>query len=287
MMSSNSLFKFLALGAVVVTAAACAYTMDKEFQELTVRTTGAQNSVCDVWADNIRYKFHPPETRNVKNSKQDLVIHCYAPGNRERKVVIKAEYSDYKYRNLLTGVLPGVFVDYTSGALFTYPSVVDIDFSHISPSMMPPPQHNNLDILDHEQFHLEEFRPGSPQLNSDRYRTEQPLLRRVRPGSELDSYSASGFTGDATSGGLDEKSDLMRVINNLSDELDPSDPPTPVLEMQPRPQVTIIESRDVMDDSTETPAAEGLADEMGDPMSEESLDGGDDNAPVQLVPNRQ
>ncbi|MFN3701205.1 MAG: hypothetical protein ACK4VI_06755 [Alphaproteobacteria bacterium] len=286
MMSSGSVFKFLALGAVVITAAACAFTMDKDFQPLTVRTTGAQNSVCDVWADNVRFKFYPPETRNVKNSKENLVIHCYAPGNRERKVIIKPEYSKYAYGNILTGVIPGVIVDYTSGAMFKYPRAIDIDFSHMPPTTMPAPQHNNLDILDHSEHNLEEFRPGWPQLNSDRHRTEQPLMRRVRPGSELDSYSASGFTGGRASGGLDEKSDFMRVINNLSGDETPADIPTPVLEMQERPQVTIIESRDVLDDATETPDQNGLTDDFGDPM-EMGDDSGDGSAPMQLIPTRR
>lgn len=238
--------------------AACAYTLDREYQAVTLRTTGAQNSVCDVWADKIRYKFYPPETRNLKNAPSDLVIKCFAAGNRYREVIIKPNISGNTYKNIVNGLAPGVFVDYTSGAMFMYPDIIDIDFSHMPATAMSPPAHNNTDILNPEYNYLEEFKPGHPRMNEDRFQKEYPLQRRIRPGSDKDAYSDSqAYSSSASSSSnTDEKGDLMQVFENLGPSMNPSEPESEVLPTGPEDQsdlsgnspveTIVIESNDVM-----------------------------------------
>lgn len=202
---------------------ACAYAVDKGYQPLTIRTPGAQNAVCDVWAGKVRYRFHPPSTRNVRNSKEDMTVHCYAPGNRERKVVIRPAIADSFAGNVVTGFVPGAGWDYASGAMFAYPDVVEVDFTNMKPTHMPPPVHNNPDNLQPEDYLLEEFRPNVPYLNSDRFREPVPLRRRVVPGSDADFYSDGSDGGSAAAGSFSaqgnvpDKGDLMSVIDSLGD----------------------------------------------------------------------
>jgi len=227
---TSFLLTFVMLGA-------CAYAVEKGYQPLTIRTPGAQNAVCDVWADNVRYRYYPPATRNVKNSKEDLIVHCLAPGNRERKVVIRPEIADSFAGNVVTGFVPGASWDYASGAMFTFPDVVEVDFSAMEPRAMPPPVHNNPDNLQPEDYILEEFGPTVPYMNSDRYRKPLPLQRRAVPGSEDDFYSDSGFDDDASAGssfssqsGAPDKGDLMSVIDSLGSDMAPTPTSDAVLE---------------------------------------------------------
>lgn len=226
---TSLLLTFVMLGA-------CAYVVEKGYQPLTLRTPGAQDAICDVWADKIRYRFHPPSTRNVKNSREDLVVHCFAPGNRERKIVIRPAIADSFAGNAVTGFVPGAAWDFASGAMFTYPDTVDVDFTTIKPKPMPLPVHNNPDNLQPEDFTLEEFRPGKSYLREDKFRKPIPLKRRVPPGSEGDYYSdgsqsdAAAETSFPAEGPVPDKGDLMSVIDNLGSEMTPTSQSEAVLE---------------------------------------------------------
>lgn len=204
------MFKKTSILVSLIALGACAYTMDKEFQPLTIRTPGAKNAVCMVNAANINYKFYPPQTRNIKKSNNDVTIDCMAPGNRERRVVIRPNIEDSFYGNVVNGMVPGGAVDYASEAMFGYPDVVNVDFSHAKPRPMPLPAHNYEDTLQPESYYLEEFRPGAPSMNADKFEKPIPLLRRAAPGSAEDSYS-----DEYHGAGSGDKGDLMRVMNAL------------------------------------------------------------------------
>lgn len=211
----------------VLLIASCAYVVDKSYQQLTIRTPGAKNSECDVYADKVRYKFYPPETRNIKNSPDDLVIECMAPGNRDRRVVFESNISKYTSASLVTGFVPGVLWDYASESAFTYPSVVTIDFRNMPPRPSPLPAHNYEDTLQPDNFDLEEFRPGAPRLNSDKYEIRIPLIKRGEAGDGFSSSSVSGDSDAATyTGPYQDKADLMKVIQSTGAGSD-SAPATP------------------------------------------------------------
>lgn len=216
------MLKHIAILTTLGFLAACAYTFDREYQAVTLRTTGAKDAVCDVWAAKIRYKYYPPQTRNLKNAPEDLVIKCYAPGNRSREVVIQPRIEDSTYGNVVNGLVPGVIVDYTSGSMFGYPDSIDIDFTHIPYSTMPQPAHNNTDIMNSDKYYLEEYRPGEPRMNNDRFEKDYPLQRRSRAGSgNSDYYDSSLNQNDNVSSA--EKGELNRVLGDLAGEPDYTD----------------------------------------------------------------
>lgn len=189
-------FKKYLLLMPIVALSACAYTLDEAHQEVEIRTPGAHDAVCVVSANKIKYKFYPPQKRLLPNSKEDLIIDCKAPGNRDRLVVIRPRISNNTFGNVATGIVPGSTWDYASGAMFTYPDVIEVDFTgmKIKPSAMPA--HNNPDIRQPEDYDLEEFKSGSPRMNEDKHRKSVPIQKRVVPGSEADAFDR-GFQLDS------------------------------------------------------------------------------------------
>ena len=259
------MLKNTSLLLIFVMLGACAYAVDKGYQPLTIRTPGAQDAVCDVMANKVRYRFYPPATRNVKNSKEDLIVHCLAPGNRERKVVIRPDIADAFAGNVVTGFIPGASWDYASGAMFRYPDTVDVDFTTMKPKPMPGPVHNNPDNIQPEEYRLEEFRPNTSYLHEDQYRKPLPLQRRVAPGSAGDRYS-DGAQGDNSAEGsfssqapVPDKGDLMSVIDNLGRDMAPTSQSDAVLEDNdgglPYPQPSVIDNtaRDIATPSEPMP----------------------------------
>lgn len=199
-------------------------------QPLTVLTPGASNAQCSVYIDGLRYKFRPPQTISIPKSKENLVVDCLAPGNRHKKTYIEAEIEKSFYGNVATGIIPGAAWDYTSNAMFKYPDTVEVNFENTPVRSENLPAHNNPDIRQPEDYMLEEFRPGTPRLNSDRYNAPTEIQHRERGGS-IDSSFTSGHRSEtdpqAAMPAMD-KGDLMNVIDNLgSSNIDPAGPPAP------------------------------------------------------------
>ncbi len=171
--------KYFALAAVLVLSS-CAYAIDGSIQDVTFVTPGAHGARCDVYANNFHFRVNPPETISLPRSKEDLRINCLAPGNREREVIIETAISNTSRWNALNGVLPGTLWDRASGALFAYPSYIEIDFRHIEVKPGPMPAHDNPDIKQLDNRRLEEFSHSSPRLNSDRAVEVPPLIKTQR-----------------------------------------------------------------------------------------------------------
>ena len=215
----------------LVALSSCAYMTDESTQELTITTPGALNAECDVYVDNYRYKFVPPQTRFIFKSKEDLIVDCIAPGNRHKKLVFKPAIQTSTYMNAATGVVPGGLWDYASGAMFHYPREIEVDFTNVIAKPMPLPPHNAPDIIQPEAYQLEEFRPGLPRMTGDLDRAPIALEKRRRGQNPYDPVSSTGGMSSATApvplqGGSDVvlgKGDLMSVI----DRLDPSVGPSP------------------------------------------------------------
>ncbi len=221
--------KLLLLSGSLLALGACADLVEGQLQPLTVVTPGAQNAMCVVYTDNIKYRVRPPDTIRINKSSEDLVVDCRAPGNRNQTVVIPAAVSGLTLAgNLPTGLVPGASYDYASGAMFQYPKIVSVDFTGMPVTPEDLPAHNNPDIRQPETYDLEEFLPSSPRLNADKYAIPIELRRRERQ----EVYSDPGFVyGDNNAAG---KADLIKVINATPDQLNPagvavtSDVPAPV-----------------------------------------------------------
>lgn len=215
--------RFLFLGTIV-TLGACAYAIDDSVQELTVLTPGAKDALCFVSIDDLRYKFRPPQTQWVSKSRKNMTVDCLAPGNRRKKIEIESDIEKTTFGNVATGVVPGAAWDYASGAMFRYPDTVEVNFVNTPVRGEDMPAQNNPDIRQPEDYLLEEFRPASPRMNSDRYE-EAPVIRKREAGAKSSTITTNvsdSIQSDAATPVMD-KGELMNVIQDLGvDVVDPS-----------------------------------------------------------------
>ena len=220
-------YRFL-LFTTLIALGACSYTMDEHIQDLRIVTPGAHGAVCYAYVDKLKYKFRPPQTLNISKSDEDLIVDCLAPGNRRKEVVIKAQIEQSVYANALTAGAGAVW-DYSSGAMFKYPDVVEVNFENMPSRAEDLPAQNKPDIKQPEEYVLEEFKPGSPRMNADRYQQESEILRREKPGAGDGSLSSGYRASDGeivpSQGNSMDKGDLMNVIESVGpDAMNPAAP---------------------------------------------------------------
>lgn len=223
-------YKVLLLSSLIVLGA-CSYVKDKHIQDLTVTTPGAHGALCYVYVDGLKYKFRPPQTLSISKSKENLVLDCLAPGNRRKEVIISPQIARSTYGNVAT-LGAGAAWDYASGAMFKYPDIVEVNFVNTPVRPEGMPAQNNPDILQPEEYPLEEFRPGNLRMNEDRYKQAPQIMKRVRD-AEMDSslttgYGAPDIDPNAPPSDSMDKSDLMNVIEDLgAGNINPSGEPAP------------------------------------------------------------
>lgn len=220
--------KIIPLIPTVILLASCAYAVDTAVQDITIRTPGAEDAVCYMYVEGVRYRMHPPQTTSIKRSKEDLIVDCLAPGNRRKKEVIEPAYADSAAGNVVTAGA-GLAWDFASGALFQYPDVVEVSFIGVPVGPAFIPAQNNPDIRQPEEYILEEFRPGQPRLNEDKDKIPTVFVKRGETAAAESSTETGAFTesGKATM----DKGDLKTVIDSYAGELNPaaSDGPTPII----------------------------------------------------------
>jgi hypothetical protein len=215
--------RFLFLPLVLILGA-CAYTLDGQTQEVTIMTPGAEDSLCYVYVDDLKYTYHPPQTIRLFKSKEDLRIDCLAPGNRRKSLTVAPTLAKSAAGNILNGVIPGTAWDYTSGSMFEYPGLIEITFFDIPVRPEDLPAQNNPDIKQPEEYRLEEFNAAQPILNEDRNTPAlAPLKKRERG-------TASSSTEYITEGSGPDKGDLQNVtvINPPADAPPAADVPVPL-----------------------------------------------------------
>jgi hypothetical protein len=170
----------------------CAYAFESQLQDVRIETPGAYNARCIVDVDGFRYKFNPPETVNIKKSKEDMLIDCRAPGNRTRTMTISPRDSEVSNYNFAHGYVLGGAVDYISGAAFQYPDIILVDFTGMENIPEDLPAHNAPDVIQPEEYDLEEFLPSQPRLNSDRYAVPNEIQKRERQPQNFYETNAFG-----------------------------------------------------------------------------------------------
>jgi len=183
--------RILTLPIATLILSSCAYTLDTSFQDIEIKTPGAENAVCYTFIDDVRYRVFPPQKITITKSKENLEIDCLAPGNRRKKVIIEPVYSDHAALNLTTGGVTALW-DYASKALYQYPEIVYVDFTHTPVKPMPLPAQNNPDVQRPEDYPLEQFSPGKARLNSD---SHAPTEIRIRDRG-MPKDAEEGFVGD-------------------------------------------------------------------------------------------
>ena len=180
--------KSLAFGAVFILSS-CAYSIDSTIQEVTFVTPGAFGVKCDVYAQDFHHQVRPPQTINIGRGYKSLDIKCAAPGNRRKEVTIEAKLSKTSAWNVFNGVIPGALWDGASGALFTYPPYIEIDFTNVPVKRADVPRHNNPDIIPPHAHQLEEIKPSVEPLRSDS--PVEPLEKIRREPSSVQAFEGA------------------------------------------------------------------------------------------------
>lgn len=193
----------LALLSSVFLVGACAYTTKASHQDITFLSLDAQDAKCLVYVNKVKYQVWPPQTINIKKSSKTMKVECHAPGNRNLMI----EVAPSMEKVALWGTPIGVAWDYASQSLFSYPSVIAIDFSQQTLRPFMPPKHNNKDIRQPESYDLEEFLPKEQRLNSDKDKKSSRLLRR---GEGNDGWEDKERENNVdTDFSFDEQTDIM------------------------------------------------------------------------------
>lgn len=203
--------KTVLLCSSVLLLGACGYAVESSNQDISFITPGAEDALCYVHVNDVKYKVYPPQVLNIKKSDEDMIIICNAPGNRTREMDVPASMT----KRALWGTPAGMAWDYASQSLFYYPSVIAIDFSQEALVPNKLPKHNNKDIKQPEEYDLEEFLPASPRLNSDKYDVKTPLLRKGDTYSD-EAVNDMELSDDAAP--VSDKGDLQDVIDDLTTE---------------------------------------------------------------------
>lgn len=194
------------VGCSVVGLSACAYTVETSHQDITFTTPGAEYAQCDVFVDKLRYQVNPPQKLNIMKSGSDMEVHCVAPGNRVKSITVPSSFAS----RTVWGTPAGMAWDYASDTMFSYPSVIAVDFSQEAIVANQPPRHNSAEIAQPEDYNLEEYLPGEPRLNSDRFKKPQTLQRRDDLEKGLESVAETPINEPKAL--TPDKSDLEKTV---------------------------------------------------------------------------
>lgn len=145
----------------------CGTVLDRSVQDVTLVTPGAYEASCTL--DNgTRYKMSTGETRTIMKSHHDLVIDCYADGNRRQTRTIPSGWSTgATVANTATGILPGMTYDHFSGGLYEYPSVIVVDFMGHPKTGFETPSYHNKDAPNPYDQAIEDYGPTTPRIEND------------------------------------------------------------------------------------------------------------------------
>ena len=205
--------KYLLLLSAISILGGCAYVAEGSVQEVEIRTPGANNAECNVFVKGLKHPVNPPAKVNLLNSHEILVVDCKAPGNRRQVVHIKPGLANAGYLNV-SNAGAGFVWDHLSGAMYKYPPVIEVNFENTPVKPQPLPAQNNPDIRQPEDYPLEEFMPGAPKLNDDKYRQDTEIRRRQTSGFGMDDAAmAPDPFSEPTSGqfggkGLDDQASM-------------------------------------------------------------------------------
>ena len=231
--------RLLASAAIIFTLSACASALQSATQDVTVLTPGAHESVCFLDNGATRYRAWPPETIKISKRPGELKVRCLADGNRERTVVVPVDHEDVVLANATNGFLPGMFIDYHTGAMFVYPDTITVDFTDIPERSMGRPAYDLYLLKNPDLYGMEEFRPGRSALIHDMYAEPVELEKRdfatdkqattssstssAVPAASSMSPAASGQDGaDAGAGGNTTSSQSSSdVTSQLTRQMNP------------------------------------------------------------------
>lgn len=177
--------------------ASCATLIDGQSQNVTILTPGATEAECTL--DNgIRYMVASGETIQIMRNESDIVVECYAAGNRYRKMSIESDGNKWAIGNIATGVVPGVTFDHFAKGLYEYPETITVDFVGVPTLGFELPDYHNKDAPNPYEQPIEYMGPGVPRLESDKSFLKNNVKKRDRTtGNPFALQGEQGTSGDA------------------------------------------------------------------------------------------
>lgn len=158
--------KIFSAFAALFLVAGCASIIDGPTQNVTLRTPGATEAECNL-TNGVKYKIQTDETVRIMRSRRDLVVDCYASGNRHKQIVIESDFNGWGAANVTNAVVPGATYDHYSGGLYTYPREITVDFVGMPTRGFETPNYQNKDAPNPYKQSIEGYGATTPTIPND------------------------------------------------------------------------------------------------------------------------
>lgn len=149
--------------------ASCSTITNGSTQQVSFKSVGADDVYCDIniGANAYRYSVRTPNTIWVQRSGKPMYIACTAPGNRTKNLVVESGITNTAFLNTLSGGTT-LAVDAETGAMYSYPDEVIIDFSSAFGKEQPLPAYENKGAIDPRAQGIEYMGQDTPALQGDK-----------------------------------------------------------------------------------------------------------------------
>lgn len=165
------------LVAASLTLSACGTIAGGQAQEVTLLTPGAYNARCTLDNGN-RYVAYTGETIMVMRSGNDMVVDCYADGNRHRTMTIDVDVNGWTVANVANAGA-GVAYDQLSRGLYEYPETITVDFIGVPKRGFELPEYHNKDAPNPYEQSMEYYGPGKTRVPQDTMYLKRGVEKRT------------------------------------------------------------------------------------------------------------
>ena len=188
--------KYLFVLSATLLASACGTIIDGQTQKVTLLTPGASEAEC-TFDNGVRYMVTSGETIEIMRSRSDLVVDCYAVGNRHKQIIVESGYNDWSAANVTNAVVPGVGYDHLSGGLYEYPPVISVDFIGMPTPGFGLPEYHNIDAENPYKQKIEDYGPTTPRIENDSAYLKRGVTKREGGTVNSNPFSTYGTSGTA------------------------------------------------------------------------------------------
>jgi hypothetical protein len=189
------LLKILPAFAALYLATGCASIIDGPTQNITLRTPGATEAEC-MLTNGVKYRVQTDETVRIMRSRRDLVVDCYASGDRHKQIVIESATNAWGLANVSNGVVPGTTYDHYAGGLYIYPREITVDFVGMPTRGFETPDYQNKDAPNPYKQAIEPYAPNTPRIPNDTEFERRGVEKRSA------NLSSNPFATDANNAGV-------------------------------------------------------------------------------------
>lgn len=188
--------KLLFLSFAVLGLQACSTVLTGQTQPFMVVTPGAENTICHIYNEDMKYKIDAGREYEIMKSRHPLTVDCRAPGNRQQIITLDSHITDAAYGNVLTAGAGAVY-DHFSKGLYAYPELVSISFVDMQSTLYPLPDYMT-DDLKGSEGRIESYGPSTPQIQADETIPYGTIQRRDYSRSITGSPFGASERGEGT-----------------------------------------------------------------------------------------